>query len=188
MKQEVPASNMTGTGLRRTLVRRQYLNNNSSTTIDISLFFPIVSPPRCSPPLSELKTTFIHTCPRPPSPRYRRLQNCYWTGFYTSRPGLKRLERVTSAFLQAARQLHALEGFTTTRTTTAMATKGTATAAAVAAAAAAAASEKSWQASLGALEVCQRGCAQKGSLIPYHIMELLTPAFFGDTLYEVSVG
>lgn len=35
-------------------------------------------------------------------------QNCYWTGFYTSRPGLKRLERVTSAYLQAARQLQAL--------------------------------------------------------------------------------
>lgn len=37
-------------------------------------------------------------------------QNCYWTGFFTSRPGLKRLERVTSGYLQAARQLHALAG------------------------------------------------------------------------------
>lgn len=36
-------------------------------------------------------------------------QNCYWTGFYTSRPGLKRLERVTSGYLQAARQLLALD-------------------------------------------------------------------------------
>ncbi|CAN0375845.1 unnamed protein product, partial [Laminaria digitata] len=56
---------------------------------------------------------------------YRRLQNCYWTGFYTSRPGLKRLERVTSAFLQAARQLHALDGFAA-----ATATSGAAAAAA----------------------------------------------------------
>ncbi|CAN0314349.1 unnamed protein product, partial [Ectocarpus sp. 8 AP-2014] len=34
----------------------------------------------------------------------------YWTGYFTSRPGLKRLERVTSGYLQAARQLLALAG------------------------------------------------------------------------------
>ncbi|CAN0299831.1 unnamed protein product, partial [Ectocarpus fasciculatus] len=36
--------------------------------------------------------------------------HCYWTGYFTSRPGLKRLERVTSGYLQAARQLLALAG------------------------------------------------------------------------------
>eukprot|EP00903_Cladosiphon_okamuranus_P006567 g6415.t1 len=35
---------------------------------------------------------------------------CYWTGYFSSRPGLKRLERVTSGYLQAARQLQALAG------------------------------------------------------------------------------
>ncbi|CAN0053626.1 unnamed protein product, partial [Discosporangium mesarthrocarpum] len=38
------------------------------------------------------------------------VRDCYWTGYFTSRPGLKRLERVTSAYLQSARQLVALVG------------------------------------------------------------------------------
>ncbi|CAN0078829.1 unnamed protein product, partial [Ectocarpus sp. 4 AP-2014] len=37
-------------------------------------------------------------------------QHCYWTGYFTSRPGLKRLERVTSGYLRAARQLLVLAG------------------------------------------------------------------------------
>ncbi|CAN0429148.1 unnamed protein product, partial [Scytosiphon promiscuus] len=41
---------------------------------------------------------------------YADCPHCYWTGYFTSRPGLKRLERVTSGYLQAARQLHALAG------------------------------------------------------------------------------
>lgn len=49
----------------------------------------------------------------PPPPRARATnlsQYCYWTGYYSSRPGLKRLERATSGYLQAARQLQALAG------------------------------------------------------------------------------
>lgn len=37
-------------------------------------------------------------------------ENCYWTGYFTSRTSLKRLERVASSFLLAARQLEALVG------------------------------------------------------------------------------
>jgi len=36
---------------------------------------------------------------------YSDCENCFWTGFFASRPALKRLERVGSSFLHAARQL-----------------------------------------------------------------------------------
>ncbi len=39
---------------------------------------------------------------------YSDCDHCFWTGYFTSRPALKRLERVGSALLQAARQVHAL--------------------------------------------------------------------------------
>lgn len=39
---------------------------------------------------------------------YSDCDHCFWTGFYTSRPGLKRLERVGSSFLHAARQIETL--------------------------------------------------------------------------------
>jgi hypothetical protein len=39
---------------------------------------------------------------------YADSSHAYWTGYFSSRPLLKRLERVTSGFLQAARQLEAL--------------------------------------------------------------------------------
>jgi len=38
---------------------------------------------------------------------YSDCDNCYWTGYFTSRASLKRLERVGSAFLHAARQVEA---------------------------------------------------------------------------------
>lgn len=39
---------------------------------------------------------------------YADCPHCYWTGYFTSRTAFKRLERVASAFLQAARQLDSL--------------------------------------------------------------------------------
>lgn len=39
---------------------------------------------------------------------YADCDHCYWTGFYSSRQGLKRLERVGSSFLHAARQIESI--------------------------------------------------------------------------------
>lgn len=39
---------------------------------------------------------------------YSDCENCFWTGYFTSRPALKKLERVGSAFLQVARQVQSL--------------------------------------------------------------------------------
>ena len=39
---------------------------------------------------------------------YSDCDHCFWTGYFTSRPALKRLERVGLSFLQAARQVQAL--------------------------------------------------------------------------------
>ena len=39
---------------------------------------------------------------------YADCPHCYWTGYFTSRTGFKRLERVSSAFLLAARQIESL--------------------------------------------------------------------------------
>lgn len=39
---------------------------------------------------------------------YADCDHCYWTGFFTSRQGLKRLERVGSSFLHAARQIQSI--------------------------------------------------------------------------------
>lgn len=38
---------------------------------------------------------------------YADCPHCYWTGYFTSRTGFKRLERLSSAFLLAARQIEA---------------------------------------------------------------------------------
>lgn len=38
---------------------------------------------------------------------YSDCPHCFWTGFFTSRPALKRLERVGSSFLQVSRQIQA---------------------------------------------------------------------------------
>lgn len=38
---------------------------------------------------------------------YSDCDDCFWTGYFTSRPNLKRLERVASSFLHAARQVDA---------------------------------------------------------------------------------
>lgn len=38
---------------------------------------------------------------------YSDCEHCFWTGYFTSRPGLKRLERVGSSFLQVTRQIQA---------------------------------------------------------------------------------
>ena len=37
---------------------------------------------------------------------YADCDHCYWTGYFTSRQGLKRLERVGSSYLHAVRQIH----------------------------------------------------------------------------------
>ena len=42
---------------------------------------------------------------------YSDCKHCFWTGYFTSRPALKKMERVGSAFLHMARQVQAL--FTT---------------------------------------------------------------------------
>jgi hypothetical protein len=39
---------------------------------------------------------------------YADCAHCWWTGFYTSRQGLKRMERVGSSFLHAARQIESI--------------------------------------------------------------------------------
>ena len=39
---------------------------------------------------------------------YSDCDHCFWTGYFTSRPGLKKLERVGSSFLHAVRQINAL--------------------------------------------------------------------------------
>jgi hypothetical protein len=39
---------------------------------------------------------------------YSDCEHCFWTGYFTSRPALKKLERVGSSFLQTARQIQAL--------------------------------------------------------------------------------
>jgi len=41
---------------------------------------------------------------------YSDCDHCFWAGYFTSRPGLKKLERVGSSFLHAARQIQALFG------------------------------------------------------------------------------
>jgi len=41
---------------------------------------------------------------------YSDCKHCFWTGYFTSRPGLKKLERVGSSFLHAARQIQTLFG------------------------------------------------------------------------------
>jgi Glycosyl hydrolases family 38 N-terminal domain/Glycosyl hydrolases family 38 C-terminal domain/Alpha mannosidase middle domain len=43
---------------------------------------------------------------------YSDCSHCFWTGYFTSRPALKRFERVTSSFLLAARQLDAMLDYT----------------------------------------------------------------------------
>ena len=52
---------------------------------------------------------------------YSDCEQCFWAGYFTSRPELKRWERVSSSFLQAARQLEAMDG----RSSTAEAVKST---------------------------------------------------------------
>jgi len=42
---------------------------------------------------------------------YADCENCFWTGYFTSRPLLKRYERTSSSFLHAARQIEAYESF-----------------------------------------------------------------------------
>eukprot|EP00986_Skeletonema_menzelii_P007327 scaffold2854_cov140-Skeletonema_menzelii.AAC.3 len=39
---------------------------------------------------------------------YADCDHCYWTGYFTSRQGLKRMERVGSSFLHAARQIESM--------------------------------------------------------------------------------
>jgi len=41
---------------------------------------------------------------------YSDCDHCFWTGYFSSRPSLKKLERVGSSFLHAARQIQALFG------------------------------------------------------------------------------
>lgn len=41
---------------------------------------------------------------------YSDCDHCFWTGYFTSRPALKRLERVGSSFLHAVRQVQTLYG------------------------------------------------------------------------------
>eukprot|EP00586_Coscinodiscus_wailesii_P008690 CAMPEP_0172521468 /NCGR_PEP_ID=MMETSP1066-20121228/292597_1 /TAXON_ID=671091 /ORGANISM="Coscinodiscus wailesii, Strain CCMP2513" /LENGTH=924 /DNA_ID=CAMNT_0013304383 /DNA_START=345 /DNA_END=3119 /DNA_ORIENTATION=+ len=40
---------------------------------------------------------------------YADCPTCYWTGYFTSRPGLKRMERFSSAFLQMSRQMESID-------------------------------------------------------------------------------
>lgn len=40
---------------------------------------------------------------------YSDCPHCFWTGYFTSRAGFKRLERVGSSFLQAARQIESMK-------------------------------------------------------------------------------
>jgi Alpha mannosidase middle domain len=39
---------------------------------------------------------------------YSDCEHCFWTGYFTSRAGLKRLERVSSSFLLSARQIETM--------------------------------------------------------------------------------
>ena len=41
---------------------------------------------------------------------YSDCENCFWTGYFTSRASLKRWERHGSSFLQACRQLESMDG------------------------------------------------------------------------------
>ena len=43
---------------------------------------------------------------------YADCDHCYWTGYFTSRQGLKRMERVGSSFLHAARQIESIAKLT----------------------------------------------------------------------------
>ena len=43
---------------------------------------------------------------------YSDCSHCFWTGYFVSRPALKRFERVSSSFLLAARQLEAMLDYT----------------------------------------------------------------------------
>jgi alpha-mannosidase len=45
---------------------------------------------------------------------YSDSEHSFWTGYFTSRTGFKRMERVASAFLMAARQIEALQDYNTT--------------------------------------------------------------------------
>ena len=40
---------------------------------------------------------------------YSDCKHCFWTGYFTSRASLKRLERAGSSFLHAARQIEAMD-------------------------------------------------------------------------------
>ncbi|KAK1746267.1 lysosomal alpha-mannosidase [Skeletonema marinoi] len=42
---------------------------------------------------------------------YADCDHCYWTGYFTSRQGLKRMERVGSSFLHAARQIESMQAY-----------------------------------------------------------------------------
>ena len=43
---------------------------------------------------------------------YSDCEHCFWTGYFTSRTAFKRLERVASSFLLAARQIESMLDFT----------------------------------------------------------------------------
>jgi alpha-mannosidase len=43
---------------------------------------------------------------------YSDCEHCFWTGYFTSRAGFKRLERVASSFLLAARQIESMIDYT----------------------------------------------------------------------------
>lgn len=43
---------------------------------------------------------------------YSDCEHCFWTGYFTSRSGLKKLERVSSAFLLGARQIESILDYT----------------------------------------------------------------------------
>lgn len=43
---------------------------------------------------------------------YSNCEHCFWTGYFTSRAGFKRLERVASSFLMAARQIESMLDYT----------------------------------------------------------------------------
>jgi alpha-mannosidase len=49
---------------------------------------------------------------------YSDCEHCFWTGYFTSRTGLKKLERLATSFLIAARQIEAMPVNTTKITTT----------------------------------------------------------------------
>ena len=46
---------------------------------------------------------------------YADCDHCYWSGYYSSRQGLKRQERVASSFLHAARQIESMMRLQSTR-------------------------------------------------------------------------